>query len=422
MTGRSLSTPRHLTLTLCTVLHAFTHAYQAILVPLYLLIVVDLGLSGVKSAALIVTVCNVVYFLLSYPAGILADHFNRKALLGVGLIGNALAIMLLACTHQYALILLLAATAGVFGSLFHPAANALVPADYPDSPGMAIGLMGIGSGLGFFVGSQYSGWRAESIAAPYLGLARWQIPCVELAIVGVLFGVVFLIFAREVPHALEHNRRPRMGAALRRRVLFVAFVLGLRDFAGVATLSLVSIYVQKAHGYSTKQTGWILGAMGLVSMLSTPLSVAATAGRRRLPGLAVIVIAAGVTQFFVPHVPVSWILVVLIVFQVFHLSSYSVAEVAMVELVDPAHRGRAVGLLLTVCGSLGATSPWAMGLWTDLLGARANTAAGYTVPFAVLGTLMMFSALAVRLMTSVGTIHESSASDAIIAASGEPSV
>ncbi len=409
------------TLTLTTLLHAFTHMYQAILVPLYLLIVADLGLSGVKSAALIVTVCNCVYFVLSYPAGILADRFSRKMLLGVGLIGNAAAVLFMATTHHYWLVLVLAAVAGVFGSLFHPAANALVPAHYPKSPGMALGLMGIGSAIGFYVGSQYSGWRAAT-ARPYFSLAAWQIPCVELAIVGIVFGAVFLGMAREVPHAMSVAHRPPMGKRLRLHVLLIALVMCLRDFAGVGSLSLLSIYLQKAYGYTTSQTGSILGVMGLVSLIATPLAVAATGGRRRLAGVGVIVVAAGLVQLAVPHVPVKWILPVLVVFQVFHLSGYSVVEVAMVELVDPAHRGRAVGLLLTVCGTVGATSPWAMGLWTDLLGEAAHTAGAYVVPFTTLGVLMMCSSLAVRLMRTLGQLHPTATSEAMVAASAEPSV
>src|SRR5689334_10651814 len=82
----------HLTLVLGTCLHALTHAYCTALVPLYLLIVADLKLSGVRAASLIVTIYGLVYCLGSYGAGVLADRFNRKTLLGVGLIGNAIAI------------------------------------------------------------------------------------------------------------------------------------------------------------------------------------------------------------------------------------------------------------------------------------------------------------------------------------------
>src|SRR5436190_488311 len=91
----------HVTLALCTLLHAFTHAYGTMLVPLYLLMVADLRLDGVKAASLIVTLYGLFYCIGSYGAGVLADRFDRRALLGIGLIGNALAITAMGLTRQY---------------------------------------------------------------------------------------------------------------------------------------------------------------------------------------------------------------------------------------------------------------------------------------------------------------------------------
>jgi MFS family permease len=145
------------TLGLCTLLHAMTHALGSMLVPLYLMMRDDLRRRGVGEIALIVTAYGVVYALLSYPAGVLADRMNRKILLGVGLIGNACAVALMGLTHSYWMILFLGVLGGMFGSVFHPAANALVPAHFPKNPGMPIGIMGIGSGLGFFSGRNMRG-------------------------------------------------------------------------------------------------------------------------------------------------------------------------------------------------------------------------------------------------------------------------
>src|SRR5438105_14564488 len=120
----------HLTLALATMLHLFTHAYGTMLVPLYLLVRADLHLGGVKAVALIVTVYGIAYSSLSFAAGVLADRHDRRMLLGIGLLGNAIAITLMGFTHQYALLLGLSAMAGAFGALFHPTANALVPAHH----------------------------------------------------------------------------------------------------------------------------------------------------------------------------------------------------------------------------------------------------------------------------------------------------
>jgi MFS family permease len=193
------SSHRRTTLALTTVLHAFTHAFGSMLVPLYLLIVADLKLGGVRDASFIVTVYGLTYCLMSFAAGIVADRFDRKNLLGLGLIGNAIAIGLMGVTHAYWPLVALAVLAGVSGSLFHPSANALVTEHYPRAPGMAIGLLGIGAGIGFFVGPQYAGWRADSATwqIAHLAVANWQRPCVEMGVAGVVCGIAFLLFARE---------------------------------------------------------------------------------------------------------------------------------------------------------------------------------------------------------------------------------
>src|ERR1051326_2167521 len=185
----------HLTLGLCTLLHAFTHAFSTLLVPLYLLMVADLHLGGVKAASFVVTIYGLVYCLGSFPAGVLADRYNRKVLLGIGLLGNALAIALMGLTRNYETIVALGVMAGLFGTLFHPAANALVPAHYPRSPGMAIGILGMGSGVGFFAGPQFAGWRAQGWH--FASIAGWQQPLFEAGLAGFLFGIFFLLVAGE---------------------------------------------------------------------------------------------------------------------------------------------------------------------------------------------------------------------------------
>ncbi|HTW95244.1 MAG TPA: MFS transporter, partial [Tepidisphaeraceae bacterium] len=106
-------------------MHAFTHAYGVLLVPLYLMMKSDLHLGGVKAATLIVTLYGLVYNAGSYGAGLLADRWDRRVLLGIGLIGNAVAIGGMGLTHDYFCLLMLAVFAGLSGTLFHPAANAL---------------------------------------------------------------------------------------------------------------------------------------------------------------------------------------------------------------------------------------------------------------------------------------------------------
>jgi MFS family permease len=400
-----------LTLACCALLHAFTHAYGTMLVPLYLLMVHDLKLPGVQSASLVVTIYGLVYSLSSFAAGILADRFDRRVMLGVGLLGNALAITLMGVTRRYEVILALGVVAGLFGTLFHPSAAALVPAHFPRNPGMAIGILGMGAGLGFFAGPQYAGWRAEAQRAAWRWgeMGDWQRPLVELGLLGVAFTLLFFVVAREVarpPRAERLAAHPPLGRRLRSKVAAVAATLGWRDFTGISSLSLVSIYLLRAHDYTAKQAGFIVGAMMLLGIAANPVAVYLTPGRRRLPSLAGVLIAGGVIFASVPWVPVALILPVLCLFQAVQLGSYAISDAGILERIPAESRGRVVGRFLTIAGTIAAAGPWAMGALTDALGERASDPVAYRAIFAAVGGMMMLSSLAAPLIARLGEQDE----------------
>ena len=391
------------TLVLCTVLHTFTHAYGAMLVPLYLLITRDLHLGKVQFATLLVTVYGVVYALCSFGSGILADRVDRRLLLGVGLIINAIAVVLMGLTRRYELLVALAVLGGLGGTLFHPAANALIPAHFPKSPGMAIGLLGIGSGLGFFFGPQYAGWRAVHATWQFGSVANWQKPCIELGLMGLVCGLLFLLIAREAPGATHARREPRpLGRRMRWMVTAIACTLGCRDFSGVASVSLVSIYLQKAHHLDAAAAGFVVGAMMLIGVVANPLAVWISPGPRRLPMLVLCLLCAGTVICVVPGVARAFALAVLCGYQAFHLGSYAISDAAILERVPAELRGRVVGLFLSLAGTAASTSPWVMGLWTDHFGPRAADPAAYYAPFGLLGALMCFATLSIPLIARLG--------------------
>jgi len=437
--GTEPSTRPRLTLGLCALLHAFTHAMAVMLVPLYLLIVHDLGLPGVRSVALIVTVYTVVYCLGAWHAGVLADRWDRKWLLGIGLLGNSVAILGMGLTRRYEMLIAMGALAGVFGSLFHPCANALVPAHFPRNPGMAIGLLGMGSGLGFYAGPRFAGWRASRPGWELPNLATWQRPCVEMGVIGLVAAIVFLILAREAPHrhagagAMDEAGTARVGTSdgdgdavlparasveaivtdlratpaatepilaprLRRLVWGISAVLGWRDFAGVASISLTSIYLQRALHYSTDRTGIVVGGMMLIGVLANPLFVYLSHGRRRLPTLATTLLLGGIALALVPWLPAAWVIVPLSTFQFFQLGGYSVSDAAMLERVAPSQRGRVVGQFLASAGTFAASSPWLMGVWTDHLGADRGNPAAYGPIFGGLGAMMVLAMFSTPIM------------------------
>ncbi len=384
-----------------------------LLVPLYLLVQKDLHLDGVAQVSWIVTVYGVVYFLGSYFAGIAADRFDRKVLLGFGLLGNAAAITLMGFTHRYEFLVALAVVSGICGTVFHPAANSLVPEHYPNNPGMAIGILGIGSGLGFWAGPWFVGRRVATATWQFAGVSDWQRPLVEAGLAGFVIGIIFLFVAREArgskpssPHAHETkpSKRNSLGRPLALRTIAVALVLGFRDMGGIATLSLVSIYLLKAFNLPAKQVGFVLGTMTLSATVINPLMVYFTPGKLRLPALSIVMLISGAVITTLPHWPLPMVLPVLCVFMGFQLGSYAISDAAMAERVPARSRGRVTGLFLLWAGSFSSCGPWIIGHLTDRLGPSATDPHAYTTLFFVMGVCMWIGACSSPLIAKLGRV------------------
>ena len=101
---------------------------------------------------------------------------------------------------------------------------------------------------------------------------------------GLVVGFLFLLVAREIRRKQPGGAVGRVPLApgLRRRMVGVALTIGARDFAGLASLTLTSIYLQKAHGYSVAEAGLVVGSMMLVAIVANPLAVYLSPGKRRL--------------------------------------------------------------------------------------------------------------------------------------------
>ncbi|HOX56290.1 MAG TPA: MFS transporter [Candidatus Paceibacterota bacterium] len=369
------------TLWLTGLLHGFTHVYQVVLIPLYLLIQRDLKLTSVDQATLLMTVMMAACFAPSYPIGVLADRMDRKKLLGFGLALNGLAFVALALAPNYAWTLVAVAAAGFGGSFYHPAATAMVARLYPGSRGKALGLVGIGASVGFFVGPIYAGWRA-GLLEPVLGPAAWRRPVLELGLLGIAVAALFYWLADdEQPAPAAERNSDRAGRMFPTPALWIFFLLyclafSVRDFAGSSMGSLSSLFLQNARNYDPKWTGLALSGMFVAAIISNPLfGHLSDRGRKRWIALVLTVAAAAMAVF--PHVPSGWTLPVLLVYGFFFMASYPMTEAALMDSVPDAVRGRAFGLFVMGGGVIGNLSHWAVGAKVRLLGPAAHTVSAY---------------------------------------------
>lgn len=386
------------TLFLASVLHAFTHIYQVALVPLYFPIQEDFKLSGVGKATFLVTLMMVAYFLPSYPMGALADRVSRKKLLGIGLAVNGAGFVGLALAPNYATALICVVVAGFGGSFYHPAATAMIARLYPVGTGKALGLVGMGASVGFFIAPIYAGWRAAA--------AGWRAPVLELGVLGILGAIAFAVLAREeTARELRPVEDYHIGNLFPMAALWLFFIgaalaFSLRDFAGSSMASLGSLFLQKVHGMSLKETGVALSVIFLGSLVSNPL-FGGLSDRGRLRCGFVLLLLASLSVAVFPHLPKAGIIPGFILYGFFFMATFPVVEAALMESVPDAMRGRVFGFFITIGGLVGNVSHWLAGKWVHQLGAAAESAASFYPAYAFLGCLVFLSVLGLPCLKAI---------------------
>jgi MFS family permease len=400
------------TLWLTGTLHAFTHLYGLVLIPLYLMIQADLKLATVEQATLLVTIFGAAYFLPSYPLGALADRVSRKRLMGIGLAINSLGFIALALAPNYPLAAISVIIGGFGGSFYHPAATALIARLFPEARGKALGLVGIGASAGFFLGPIYSGWRAAATG-------NWRAPVMEVGVAGLVTAGLFAWLADEErdpvpagtagmpktgrPTGLEFSATkggtpipPKLfpTRALWGFFLAASVLFSLRDFAGSAMATASSLFLQSAHGFSTKLAGQALSGIFIASVISNPLFGRLSDGNR-MKWVSIVMIVAAVMVGVFPHLRGLWMEPVLVTYGFFFLASYPITEAALMESVPDAVRGRVFGLFITISGLLSNLSHWAVGAWVEHIGPGAGTISSY---------YPLYTALAVLILLSLGAL------------------
>lgn len=394
--AQAVQAPSHLrTLVLIGLLHGFTHVYNVALVPLYLPLQRQFNLPSVGQATFLVTAMMIAYLGPSYWLGVLADRMNRKWLLVVGLAINGLGFVGLGCAPSYGWALASVIVAGLGGSFFHPAATSMISHLFPDRKGRALGLVGIGASVGFFVGSIYSGWRAQQ--------AGWRTPVLELGLAGLVTAAVFARLAEDDPASPADRARASRSARLfgtpHLAALFlgVCLLLSLRDFAGASMSSLGSLFLQRAHGFGLAQTGLALSGIYLASAISNPLfgRLSDHARHRCIAGL---ILAAGLIVAVFPRLPRPGLIPAFLVYGFFLMASYPVVEAALMDAVPAAVRGRLIGLFITLGGLLGNTAHWWAGRWVERLGPASFLPQGFYGTYVGLALLLLGSLASLPLL------------------------
>ena len=133
-------------------------------------------------------VMNLVYALVSAPAGRLSDTMDRRVVLGLGLVVLIIADVVLAAFDSVAGVVIGAALWGLHMGLSQGLLSALVADTAPENlRGTGFGVFHFVTGIALFVASAFAGWVWSVYGSPAMFYSGALIACV--ALVGLIVAI-----------------------------------------------------------------------------------------------------------------------------------------------------------------------------------------------------------------------------------------
>lgn len=240
----------------------------------------EFKLSDTQFAALQSVAFGLFYASMTVPIGMLADRWQRRAVVGVGIALFSVFSISSGFARNYAQLFLARMGVGVGEASVYPPGYSLVADTFPpERLGRAMSLFTassmIGSGLAYVGGGALIGgltWLGAKNPELLFGLEPWQLAFVGVALPGVLLAPCFLALREPARRGLAAMRKPSTPLGL-----LLGEVWRLRGFlapmlAGFSMVTMVSyslgvwapaVFIRVYH-WSPARIGICLGVLYLV--------------------------------------------------------------------------------------------------------------------------------------------------------------
>ena len=238
------------------------------------------GISDFQISLIMGFAFTFLYSFLSYPAGWIADRYNRKNLMAVGIASWSLLTMVCGTVNQYWHLFLARMGVGVGEATLGPAANSAL-SDYfpPERLPLAIGVVSsapfIGQGLANIAGGPLIDYleSVPNIVMPVIGeVYSWQMVFIVVGAPGLLIALA-MWFIREPDRHGTVNQEGRgvsfreVWAFVRTRAMF--FFLVFTAYLCLATqgwslFSWIVEYYVRNHEWTRTEIGLIYGTIAMV--------------------------------------------------------------------------------------------------------------------------------------------------------------
>jgi DHA1 family tetracycline resistance protein-like MFS transporter len=213
----------------------------------------------------LVGIFSLAQFFFSPVWGKISDRIGRKPVLLIGLVGTVIGYVLMGLAQTIAALFVARLIAGISGANISAAQAYLADISAPEQRAKAMGLLGAAFGMGFVFGPALGGWAGATFnyAAPMYIAAG-------LAALNIL-SVLFVLPESHHPGKNE-NRRERLFPALfshvEKRVYLWSVASYFLVIVGFSIMtSLFALLLNHRFGLDAKQTGYILGGVGIIGVI-----------------------------------------------------------------------------------------------------------------------------------------------------------
>ncbi len=235
-----------------------------IIIPILPFYIESMGASG-KELGLLMATYAFMQLIFAPMWGSGSDRIGRKPILLVGVLGNALSLLLMGLASRLWMLFVARILAGVLSSATLPTAMAFVSDSTSDEDrGGGMGLIGAAMGVGMILGPGLGGWLAAiDLSFPFYLAAGLS-----------LLVMIFIYFA--LPESLTEDRRSKetskikgldvkqLWLALRGPLGYLMFLSFLLSFGMTNFEGIFGLYALERYGYGPSQVGTILVVLGIV--------------------------------------------------------------------------------------------------------------------------------------------------------------
>ncbi len=238
-----------------------------IIIPIMPFYMVQFGAGGTQLGALM-AVFSIMQFIFSPFWGGMSDRYGRKKIMMIGILGNALSLIVIGLAQSMWTIFASRAIEGAISAATLPTAMAYISdSTTHEERGGGMGVIGAAMGVGMVLGPGMGGWLAgHSLSTPFFLAASMSLLSIVL---------VWFVLPESLP--VEHRavevrkfRGPQLSVLWKSLFGPLGFLLMLAflvNFALANFEGIFGLFADKRYGYGPAQVGSVLVVVGIISSL-----------------------------------------------------------------------------------------------------------------------------------------------------------